>query len=75
MVGGYNEAKVRFAVIATNQHVRNWLHLRSCDQVGSVSFFRLLEAFGTADQALAASAGKLAAVKGIGAKKSRIHRP
>lgn len=53
-----------------NQHIRNWLHLHLCDQVGSVTFFRLLDAFGDIEQILGASAGKLAAVKGIGTKKA-----
>jgi DNA processing protein len=48
--------------------IGNWLHLHLCDQVGSVTFFRLLKAFGSVDEVLAAGAGKLASVKGIGAK-------
>jgi len=50
------------------EEVKKWLRLNLTDQVGAVTFKRLLEAFGSVDKALGATAGQLMGVEGIGAK-------
>ncbi len=52
--------------------IKKWLRLNLTDQVGSVTFKRLLDAFGTVEKALGATAGQLMAVEGIGAKTANI---
>ncbi|MCH9023017.1 MAG: DNA-protecting protein DprA [Planctomycetes bacterium] len=47
-----------------------WLRLHLCDEVGSITFVRLLEAFGSIDAVLGASAGQLAKVERVGAKRA-----
>jgi NAD-dependent DNA ligase len=45
--------------------------LRSIDGIGDILFKRLIESFGSAEKALAASPEKLQEVEGIGAKPAR----
>ncbi len=52
------------------QEVVKWLRLHLCDEVGSITFIRLLEAFGSIDAVLGASAGQLAKVERVGAKRA-----
>ena len=53
------------------EHIAGWLRLHLTDQVGAITFARLLKHFGGVEQALEASAGHLASVPGIGVKTAR----
>jgi DNA processing protein len=50
-----------------SREIEKWLKLTHADQVGPVTFGRLLKRFGSVDAALGASAGGLMKVEGIGA--------
>ncbi len=49
-----------------SRDIENWLKLIRADEVGPVTFARLLKYFGSADAALGASVGRLMKVEGIG---------
>lgn len=51
--------------------IERWLQLIRADGVGSVTFARLLEHFGSVDRALGASAAELVRVEGIGEQIAR----
>jgi DNA processing protein len=53
------------------ERIAGWLRLHLTDQVGAITFARLLKHFGGVEEALEASAGYLASVPGIGVKTAR----
>ena len=52
--------------------ILKWLRLHLTDQVGAVTFARLLEHFGNIDNVLAATSGQLTLVPRIGHKKAEL---
>ena len=55
----------------SHDQIGKWLRLHLTDQVGPITFAKLLTYFGGIEQILEADAGRLAAVPGIGAKTAR----
>jgi DNA processing protein len=53
---------------SNNNQIKEWLHLRLCDQVGCITFYRLIAHFETITAVLAASASDMQCVEGIGCK-------
>ena len=54
-----------------NEHIKKWLRLHLSDQVGPTTFTKILNASGSIDEALVATAGQLAAIPGIGQKTAQ----
>lgn len=54
-----------------NDNTKKWLHLHLTQEVGSITFARLLDYFGNIDDILAATEGQLQSIPRIGAKTAR----
>jgi len=53
------------------EHIARWLRLHLTDQVGAITFAKLLKHFGGIEQVMDASAGHLTSVPGVGVKTAR----